>query len=594
MSKLAPQAMALRERGLTIREISKKLKRSERYVSQLLAYSKQSGLGMIIDIPDAMDIKDLPPQIQERVEFTADGFEKFFNAYSGKILAPVHKSWVRTALSTNRVLINCPPRHAKSTIFSVWFPIWLIAANRDIQILVCSQTDQLAKKFTNEISYHLTYNQDLIKDFGRFKPELGDYPWRPNSGQLLVEGRHREFKSGDLTLQVRGAQQQILGMEANWIIIDDAVSRAVAESDTQRERLSEWFHGDVMSRLEPDSKAICIGQRLHIHDLYGELSREKAIGGKLAWNHINFPAIADWEAKTVLWPEKWGWDELMQTYQDVGSDMFEAMYQQNPMPEGRRLARTEWLYGDDTHPGCVDNTRYAGYGLREATDEQLKSVIAPGFGREQVVRVLSIDPSPTRYAGLVVADVPRTDSYGNSPFQAHIVEFVREKMSVRDMIGHIDRVIALYRPDYFIFEQVAAQRWFLQDSAMDRIRQQLTVLPHTTGRNKGDASLGVESLAVDFEFGRVRVPYGDAEARAMSEMFFEEVRTYPQGHTDDLLMALWFIKFNYVRLLPHGGMTGWGGGKGFAAPPRVAGGWKWHQQARKSRGLNQWASTPGN
>ena len=44
----------------------------------------------------------------------------------------------------------------------------------------------------------------------------------------MVESRTRESESGDLTIQVRGSGQQILGMEANWVIIDDAVSREIA------------------------------------------------------------------------------------------------------------------------------------------------------------------------------------------------------------------------------------------------------------------------------------------------------------------------------------------------------------------------------
>ena len=99
------------------------------------------------------------------VRFTPDAFEAFFNRYSGRKLAPVHKEWVKIACSTRRTLINCPPRHAKSTIFSAWFPIWLIAMNRDVQILIVSQTEKLAKKFANEISYHLSYNERLKGDF---------------------------------------------------------------------------------------------------------------------------------------------------------------------------------------------------------------------------------------------------------------------------------------------------------------------------------------------------------------------------------------------------------------------------------------------
>jgi hypothetical protein len=141
----------------------------------------------------------------------------------------------------------------------------------------------------------------------------------------------------------------------------------------------------------------------------------------------------------------------------------------------------------------------------------------------------------------------------------------------------------MYQPDYFIFEQVAAQRWFLQDQEMEPIKRALTVLPHTTGRNKGDPVLGVESLALDFEFGRVRFPYADPESKAMTEQLFEEARTYPQGVTDDLLMALWFIKWNYMRLVPKAEADArWGMSR--PIPPRLKNGWSWMKPKRSLSG----------
>jgi hypothetical protein len=156
-------------------------------------------------------------------------------------------------------------------------------------------------------------------------------------------------------------------------------------------------------------------------------------------------------------------------------------------------------------------------------------------------------------------------------------------MQVRDMVMHIDRIIEAYHPDYLIIEQNGAQRWFLQDPAMERIRKRVRVIPHNTGRNKGDPDLGIESLAVDFEFGKVRLPMGDAEGRRQSKLLFDEVLTFPQGKTDDVLMALWFIKFNYSRLVPRDHQIATANlstARGFRTPPRLSNGYRW--QARKA------------
>lgn len=552
----------MRAQGIPVSEIARSLGYSERHIYNVMRHSKVDGTAAVIEVPDPIKHSDLKPEVAECLEFSPEGFEKFFNRYSGRILQPIHKKWVEDALSHHRILINCPPRHAKSTIFSCWFPIWLIAMDRDVQILICSQTEVLAKKFTNEISHNLAYNTKMISELGRFRPELADWPWRPNDGELMVEGRQREIKSGDLTIQVRGARQQILGMEANWVIADDVVSRPNTRSEVERESLSEWFHGDALSRLEPGGRALAIGQRLHLYDLYGELSQEKVPGSDQArWTHINYPAVLDWDGKEVLWPTKWSWAEIMEKYADLGASKFEAMYQQNPLPEGEALARRAWIYGSDENPGCLDMARLSG---------QFPSKL------QRPVRVISLDPSPTRYAGLIVADI----DWNPQVFDVHVIEIVREKMQVRDMLRHVERCIDMYQPQYFIFERNAAQRWLLQDPSMERLRRRIQVLAHDTGRNKGDPVLGIESLSVDFEFGRVHLPYGDPEAKAMSELLIQEALSYPQGLTDDLLMALWFIKFNYSKLVPRALFASGNSSRGFGLPPRLqTGKWEFSRSA---------------
>lgn len=562
---LAKQAAALRAQGYSTKMIAEELNKSHRYIFTLLKHANELGLDtMVYTIGDYKKPEDLAPEQKEMIQESADGFEKFFNKYSGRVLQPVHKDWVEIALSTRRTLINCPPRHAKSTIFSVWFPLWLIARDRNIQLLICSQTDKLAKKFTNEIAYHLSYNKELNADFGRFRPEFGDWPWRPNSGELLVDGRTREVKSGDLTVQVRGAGQQILGMEANWIVVDDAVSRSNARSETEREKLSEWFHGDVMSRLEPNGTTLVIGQRLHLYDLYGELSQEKLTrveGTPKRWNHINFKAILDWDKQETLWPDKWGYVELMDVFADVGYQNFEAMYQQNPLPDADRLVKDIWIYGDDVHRGCLDYDRHANWTAKGEADPRPRT------------RVLSLDPSPTKLAGLIIADVPHDEG---ALFECEVLDIRHEPMNVRKMLSEIHRVLKEYAPvDYFVFEQNAAQRWLLQDPEMDRIRTKTMVIPHTTNRNKADPELGVSGLALDFEYGRIRLPYGDAEGKRASQLLIDEAVSWPQGITDDVLMALWFIKYNYARLIPREHYEKqWNLaelGRGFRAPRRLLG-----------------------
>jgi len=504
-------------------------------------------------------------------------FECFFNEFSNERggLQPHSREWVRRAFEGDRVLLNCPPGHAKSTVFTVFLPLWLIARDRNIQICIISATESGARGWARKVANHMENHDGLIQNFGRFKPDADGAPWRPKSGELTVQGRDLLSRTGDFTLQIRGAGQQILGKRFHWVIVDDAVERDDAYSETKRARLSEWFHGDVLSRLETDVEdeedfghAVVIGQRLHLYDLYGQLAEEvDEETGNPVWLHLNYRAVVDWETQEVLWPEKWTWTKIMRKRRDLGATIFECMFQQNPLAEGAGLSRRAWIYGSNESPGCLDMDR-PGY-------------VAPVWEGQSYVRVLSLDPSQSASAkaGLIVSDVPKMDQ-----FQSHVIEVMHENLDVRGMLYNIDRCYDMYGIQVLIFEQNTAQRWFLQDPRNDYIKRTMRVIGHNTGRNKADPTLGIESMSMDFELGNIRFPYGDADGRRMSELVIKEALQYPQGLTDDTLMSNWFIRYNWQSLFY--GMAGFQAvtAGGFHIPPRLQNGWEWNKKRSYSAG----------
>jgi hypothetical protein len=485
------------------------------------------------------------------LETAVDGFELFFNRFSGRKLPWHTKEWVRDAFQHRRLLLNVPPRHAKSTVMSVWLPIFLVCANRNVQILIISQTDDFAQKFCLEIVEHFENDTELITAFGYFVPTDSSWPWAPRDGELMVAGRERLRLPGDRTIQIRGARQQILGMEADWIICDDADSPDVVRSETTRGRFREWFDMQVITRLNPRGTAICIGQRLHPLDLYGYLAkktRQRIEGKPKLWDHIVYPAVLEWPTEgnpgRVLWEDQWPFDELMYAYDELGEYGFETMYQQNPNPLGQRLVKQEWIEGDDQHPGCLDRDRPAGVGYRQSED-----------GYIPVVRVLSVDPSPTEHWGFCLADVPYNPSH--SRFEASILHTEGKQLQIADAKHHIETLLQVYAPvDYLVWEWSAVSNWLAQDPWYIELSKNVRVMPHKThGKSKGDPQYGLQSLAIEFEFGRIRLPYGDAEGRRLTESLLEECYIWPEGEYDDQLMALWFIKYVSRALFPGHTMT---------------------------------------
>lgn len=548
----APHIAFLIEMGYTDAQINAAMgwDATGRNLRKIKRFAKLDGTGLVRVEPGQIPLDKLEPQFRAMMEDSADGFIAFYNYFNDKEMPAHCEEWVRAAFDEPLLLLNVPPRHNKSTVFSIWYPVWRIVRDRDTQVLIVSQTDTLSTRWVGYIASILA-SSDVPRVFGRFKPEKGDseIPWRPSKGELMVLGREGS-RAMQFSVLSRGSGSQILGFEADLIVADDVTTKKIAISPIQRESQILWFQEEVLSRGNPDARAIVIGQRVHLHDLYAYLRDLVWDHGpkkdEPLWYHVNYPAVSKWPVEEdgsdaeVLWPEVWPYERLMSRYALVGGKAtFYTMYQQDPLAADATLVREEWL------EACRDHERRHGTGIMpEGSDD----------GFLPIVRVASLDPSPTQYNGLVVADVVTT----RDKFAAAIVDaysFKTERQA--ELLAKINEVVARYHPTYFIFEKNIAQYWARGDPFIEELKLKCRVLEHTTTAvSKYDIETGLESLSFDFETGGIRLPYGDVEGAAASRLIEDEARNWTrEGRLrDDVLMALWFIKFNWKRLRPLSGL----------------------------------------
>ncbi len=544
-----PELRVMLDDGLDKDQVSKATGLTTRRVNQILAG---------VDLPAALENQllgtakewdALEPQHRAMMPFTAEAFELFFNAFAEYPtgLSPLHKSWVHEFCTSENLLLNVPPRHAKSTIFSVWVPIWLLARNRNEQVLLVSAGVKLAQIFCYQIELQLRLNTRLIGAFGHFAPaNPKDGVWSPRSGELIVTGRSKENRTGQFSILCRGAGQHILGIEATVVICDDPTSQRVSKSDTERASREEWLREQVLSRLEPleegepTGRALVIGQRVHLHDVYGVLAEDLDDDtNEPIWTHVQQPMVLAWPSEPdgsdceLLWPGRFTWKDVRTIRGRTGSTAFNTLYQQDPLPDEAAFVRAEWL------EACRDPRRSVGMGSR---GEDQEGDILP------IVRVLSIDPSPTQWNSYVVADVVAS----KDSFYAQIIDLGHWKGANREMKHTIFRLLDKYSPDYFILERSAVSAWLQAETWYEEISHRARVLGHFTGKNKWDPEMGLLSLAADFEGGRISYPWKDDEARQASGLLEAEAARYGHGFPDDILMALWFIKVNFRKLRPLG------------------------------------------
>jgi hypothetical protein len=425
----------------------------------------------------------------------------------------------------------------------------LICRDRNVQIIIVSAANDLATQWALEIAGQLELNEDLIETFGRFTPDFkGEHPWKPNQGMIVVAGRTKHIKGAQYTLQSKGMTQRILGQEADFVIVDDATTPEIASNEKSRKVAMDHLMHQVLTRIQPQKgtiggnagRAVVIGQRVHNLDFYGELGQmvydRGELKGQQLWHVEKYPAVSKWPEENdgvaeVLWPEWLSYEELMVQYARVGGEgPFSTMFQQEPLGEDSTLIRKTWF------DACKDHARNGYEGVRMVK------------GDPQVVRVLSLDPSVDNFYGIIVADV----LVSREDFRCVILEVKQMRSGLREIFSEIERIAVQHNIDYFLFEgSLGFQKWYFEDPTYFKYKDRFKTVMHKTQVNKNDALYGVQSLAFDFELQHVSLPYGDTEGRLMTNTFAKEALNYPFYTTDDMMMALWFLKFNYRRLKPR-------------------------------------------
>ena len=174
-----------------------------------------------------------------------------------------------------------------------------------------------------------------------------------------------------------GAGGSILGFGAGLFIVDDPIKNiADAESKVKQQRLADWFGGTAKTRLERRSNGLppimlVIAQRLHLKDLHGIIrDSEPTIdartgfeilrnGGSIdpnTWLDLNIPAICDdtndilgRQIGEVLWEEQRSYDWLMAEKKAMGSYLFNAIYQGQPIERDGNIFKRTWFMDETTN-----------------------------------------------------------------------------------------------------------------------------------------------------------------------------------------------------------------------------------------------------
>ena len=244
-----------------------------------------------------------------------------------------------------RLIIQAPPRSGKSELFSRRFPAWAFGQNPNLQIIAASYSTDLASRMNRDV-------QRIIdsEEYQGVFPEttLNGKNIATVSGQSLRNSEIFEIVGHAGAYRSAGVGAGITGMGADIGIIDDPVKDAKeANSQTIRDAVWDWYTTTFYTRLSPKSGILLGMTRWHEDDLAGRLLREMANDGD-QWRIVSFPAIAECDEEyrlegEALHPERYDLERLTKIKKAVGSQAWNALYQQRPSSKGGDIIKGAWF-----------------------------------------------------------------------------------------------------------------------------------------------------------------------------------------------------------------------------------------------------------
>lgn len=242
-----------------------------------------------------------------------------------------------------KVMLFMPPGAAKSTYASVLFPPWFMANNPKLSVLAASHSEDLAERWGRRVRNLVEENTNLLAIDTNAGNRAADR-W-----QLAARYGERSLDMGEYL--AAGAGSAIAGYRGDLGIMDDLIKgREQAMSESQRQKLWEWYIFDFKPRLKPGARQLAIGTRWHEDDPFGrmlEQEGEDTEGGE--WHVVRIPMIAesldDPLGRAIgerLWPE-WFTDKMVADAQRDPA-LWLSLYQQRPTIEDGTYWKREWLH----------------------------------------------------------------------------------------------------------------------------------------------------------------------------------------------------------------------------------------------------------
>lgn len=431
-----------------------------------------------------------------------------------------HLDWCEIIQSHKYACVLAARDHGKSFMFSNAYPCWQLYRYKPVTAKQKLNNRGLLISFSMQQAVDL---MSIIKDSVEGNDILRERIYNKDKWSAT----DIKAKTGS-RLTVKGFGSSVRGIHPYWIMVDDGLKDNVIYSQDQRTKNINYFHSVLMNAIIPGGKVNVVGTPFHNQDLYGDLKT------KPNWKVFEYPSV--FPDGRILWENRYTFADLMEKRKGQGNLIFSRELLCRPITSDSTIFPMEIL-----NNSILRMDKYTLVNNRESFPVKFDRVVV---GCDFAI------------SGSVGADYSVYTVWGiDDKDTMWLLYALREKgLSFAQQITHLKLINQNFRPDVMVLENNNFQQIFVSEAD----KAGLPVVPHTTTGKKHDLKEGWASLALLFERGCIKLPYGDQKSKDFADMAMLEFSSVAytddkglvstDGH-DDICSSFWLSSIAVKRIV---------------------------------------------
>lgn len=224
--------------------------------------------------------------------------------------------WTKLAYQGDHIGVQCARQHGKSLYWSVVTPIYRMSLFEHYNILIESASEDQASSILGQVCKVIDNNEFLLSKRAK------NAKW--STTELMYNGGK---------VRAKGIGSEVRGGTYDYIVIDDILRSDNKLSDNDIENfIDEELEPMILVR---QGQIVLVGTKKSATDIFNAI--EERIREGSGWQMYDFPAILDWEKKTLLCPDRFTWIQLMHKRKIMGHLKFEKEFMNKAYASGTQL-----------------------------------------------------------------------------------------------------------------------------------------------------------------------------------------------------------------------------------------------------------------